>query len=153
LRLVGQRRHAGGLDRFGRLAELVTLVRGLGMEFGPVVFPVHPRTHARLEDAGLRALLASAEGVELREPLPYEELLERLAARGKPAEIVIRLTVQQCFFHCAKAFIRSRLWEHHAWPARTPLSFGKYLAAKMDGDAEAAREIDEAIEQDYRTNL
>jgi PPOX class probable FMN-dependent enzyme len=80
-------------------------------------------------------------------------LLERLAARGKPAEIVIRLAVQQCFFHCAKAFIRSRLWEHQAWPARTPLSFGKYLAAKMDGDAEAAREIDEAVEQDYRTNL
>ena len=70
---------ATNVDDPGRLAELVTLVRGLGVEFGPVVFPVHPRTHARLEDAGLRALLASAEGVELREPLPYEELLVRLA--------------------------------------------------------------------------
>jgi PPOX class probable FMN-dependent enzyme len=80
-------------------------------------------------------------------------LLQRLAARGKPAEIVIRLTIQQCFFHCAKAFIRSRLWEHETWPARTPLSFGKYLAAKMGKDAAVAREIDDHVEEDYRTNL
>jgi UDP-N-acetylglucosamine 2-epimerase (non-hydrolysing) len=70
---------ATNVDDPGRLAELVTLVRGLGRDLGPVVFPVHPRTNARLEDAGLRAVLASADGVELREPLPYEELLVRLA--------------------------------------------------------------------------
>lgn len=70
---------ATNVDDPGRLAELVTLVRRLGVELGPVVFPVHPRTHARLEDAGLRALLASAEGIELRGPLPYEELLVCLA--------------------------------------------------------------------------
>jgi UDP-N-acetylglucosamine 2-epimerase (non-hydrolysing) len=70
---------ATNVDDPARLAELVTLVRGLGREFAPVLFPVHPRTYARLEDAGLRALLASAEGVELREPLPYEELLAHLS--------------------------------------------------------------------------
>lgn len=23
--------------------------------------------------------------------------------------------MQECFYHCAKAFLRSRLWEHAAW--------------------------------------
>jgi len=80
-------------------------------------------------------------------------LLERLAARGKPAKVVIRLTVTQCFFHCAKAFIRSRLWQHDAWPARTPFSFGRYLAPKMGKGDAVAREIDADVEEDYRTKL
>ena len=71
---------ATNVDDPERLAELVNLVRSLGREFGPVVFPVHPRTNARLEDSGLLRLVADAAGVELREPLSYERLLERLAA-------------------------------------------------------------------------
>jgi UDP-N-acetylglucosamine 2-epimerase (non-hydrolysing) len=70
---------ATNVDDPVRLAQLVTLVRQLGEEMGPVVFPVHPRTQVRLEDAGLLALIASAPGVELQEPLPYEDLLVRLA--------------------------------------------------------------------------
>ena len=80
-------------------------------------------------------------------------LLERLGARGKPAKVVICLTVTQCFFHCAKAFIRSRLWQHESWPARTPFSFGRYLAPKIGKGEALAREIDAHVEEDYRTNL
>ena len=60
------------------------------------------------------------------------QLLERLAARGKPAEIVIRLTVQQCFFHCAKAFIRSRLWEHQSL-ARPDAALLRQISGGEDG--------------------
>jgi UDP-N-acetylglucosamine 2-epimerase (non-hydrolysing) len=70
---------ATNVDDPVRLAELVTLVRQLGEESAPVVFPVHPRTQVRLEDAGLLAVIDSAPGVELLEPLPYEDLLVRLA--------------------------------------------------------------------------
>jgi UDP-N-acetylglucosamine 2-epimerase (non-hydrolysing) len=71
---------ATNVDDPVRLAELVTLVRQLGDELGPVVFPVHPRTHARLEDAGLLSVVAASPGVDLLEPLPYEDLLVQLAA-------------------------------------------------------------------------
>ncbi|HZT19795.1 MAG TPA: MSMEG_1061 family FMN-dependent PPOX-type flavoprotein [Dongiaceae bacterium] len=80
-------------------------------------------------------------------------LLDRLAARGKPAEVAIRLRVDECYFHCAKAFLRSGLWEHQRWPTRRPLSFGRYLAAKMKAGAETARKIDAEVDEDYRTNL
>jgi PPOX class probable FMN-dependent enzyme len=81
------------------------------------------------------------------------ELLERLAARGKPAVIAIRIHVEECFFHCAKAFIRSRLWQPETWPERQKISFGRMLAKRTGGDEKAAQEIDERVEADYRDNL
>ncbi|MGE0683681.1 MAG: MSMEG_1061 family FMN-dependent PPOX-type flavoprotein [Candidatus Binatia bacterium] len=80
-------------------------------------------------------------------------VLERLSARGQPATVAIRVTVRECFFHCAKAFIRSQLWQPEAWQPRHQISFGKLLAAKAGGDDQMARQIDQFVEQDYRTNL
>lgn len=80
-------------------------------------------------------------------------VLQRLSARGQPALVAIRVTVQECFFHCAKAFKRSQLWRPETWPQRQPLSFGKLLAAKVGGDERMAEQIDRFVEQDYRTNL
>ncbi len=80
-------------------------------------------------------------------------VLEQLAARGAPAILAIRVTVRECFFHCAKAFIRSQLWKHENWPVREPISFGKQLAPKLGGGEELARQIDQAVERDYKDNL
>jgi uncharacterized protein len=81
------------------------------------------------------------------------KILEQLSARGQPAQLAIRVTVRECFFHCAKAFIRSDLWNHEQWPERIKISFGKYLAGKINAGADVAQQIDEFVEQDYKTNL
>jgi UDP-GlcNAc3NAcA epimerase len=62
---------AGNVDDPVRLGRLVELLRALP---GPVVFPVHPRTRARLRDAGLLDELARAEGMHLTDPLGYVQL-------------------------------------------------------------------------------
>ncbi|HXW82840.1 MAG TPA: hypothetical protein VEJ86_00405, partial [Candidatus Binataceae bacterium] len=76
-------------------------------------------------------------------------LLERLNARNAAALLAIRVTVHECFFHCAKAFIRSALWKPESWAPPARISFGRIFAK----DAEAARQLDQAIEQDYKNNL
>ena len=81
------------------------------------------------------------------------ELLESLAARGKPAVLAIRVTVEECFFHCGKAFIRSGLWKPAEWGERHRISFGEMYAAKEGGDKAVAEAVDGMIEQDYRDNL
>ena len=81
------------------------------------------------------------------------ELLESLAARGKPAVLAIRVTVEECFFHCGKAFIRSGLWKPDEWGERHRISFGEMYAAKEGGDKAVAEAVDGMIEQDYRDNL
>jgi PPOX class probable FMN-dependent enzyme len=80
-------------------------------------------------------------------------MLEQLAARGRPAILAIRVHVDECFFHCAKAFIRSELWQPNAWPERQKISFGRMYAKQRGADEAAAREIDAFVEADYRDNL
>jgi hypothetical protein len=43
-------------------------------------------------------------------------LLEGMAAQGVTPKLAIGVQVQQAFFHCVKAFRRSRLWAHGEWP-------------------------------------
>jgi predicted pyridoxine 5'-phosphate oxidase superfamily flavin-nucleotide-binding protein len=81
------------------------------------------------------------------------QVLQRLAARGKPALLAIRVHVEECFFHCGKALLRSQLWKPESWPERQEVSFGRMFAKKIGADESAARAIDEAVEADYRDNL
>jgi len=81
------------------------------------------------------------------------DLLERLAARGKPAVIAIRIDVEECFHHCAKAFIRSELWKPESWQPRLKISFGKMAAKRLKLGDDVAKNFDAAVEDDYRNNL
>ncbi len=109
----------------GRVA-LVFLVPGTGETL---------RVHGRAELTGDPALLA------------------RLEERGQPALLAIRVHVEQVFFHCAKAFKRSKLWQPDSWPPNLRISFGKLLAKKLGAGEDAAQRIDAAIEEDYRSGL
>ncbi|MBV8774478.1 MAG: pyridoxamine 5'-phosphate oxidase family protein [Deltaproteobacteria bacterium] len=80
-------------------------------------------------------------------------VLERLAERGASAQLAIRVHIHECFFHCAKAFIRSQLWHPESWPARQKISWGKYFASKIGLSQEAAVKLDEMVEHDYKNNL
>ncbi len=68
--LVVTAHRAGNVDDPSRLEALVSLLERLPR---PVVFPVHPRTRARLEAAGLMDRLA---GLTLAPPLGYLDFLE-----------------------------------------------------------------------------
>ncbi len=81
------------------------------------------------------------------------ELLQRLAARGRTAVLAIRVDVQEVFFHCAKAFMRSRLWQPNSWGERHRVSFGRMFAAQRNEPEEVAAAIDSMVEADYRDNL
>ncbi|MGH8888233.1 MAG: non-hydrolyzing UDP-N-acetylglucosamine 2-epimerase [Acidothermaceae bacterium] len=70
---------ATNVDDEARLAELVTLVRLLGERHGPVTFPMHPRTRAKLTAAGRLNEVATLPGVRVVDPMPYGELLATLA--------------------------------------------------------------------------
>ena len=61
---------AGNVDAPPRLAALVDLLLAIPY---PVVFPVHPRTRARLRDAGLDERLEHGERMILTPPLGYIE--------------------------------------------------------------------------------
>ena len=80
-------------------------------------------------------------------------LLESLAARNKAAVLAIRVRVEEVFFHCAKAFIRSGLWQHDSWAEPHKVSFGEMYRKYAGTDEQAARALDSAIAADYENNL
>ncbi len=71
--LVLTAHRAGNVDIPERLERLVELIEALPHA---VVFPVHPRTEARLEAAGLFDRLERAAHVELTPPLGYLDFLK-----------------------------------------------------------------------------
>jgi UDP-N-acetylglucosamine 2-epimerase (non-hydrolysing)/UDP-GlcNAc3NAcA epimerase len=69
--LLATAHRAGNVDEPQRLARLVGLLEAMPL---PVVLPVHPRTRARLADAGLLERLVRNDHVQLAPPLGYVEL-------------------------------------------------------------------------------
>lgn len=49
------------------------------------------------------------------------ELLDRCLVNGKRPITVTRVRVEQAFLHCAKALLRSSLWDSTSWPEIRPV--------------------------------
>jgi hypothetical protein len=75
------------------------------------------------------------------------ELLARLATRGQPALLAMRIRIERCFFHCARAFLRASLWNPASWPEPHRVSFGRQLATKLNGGDALAARIDAAVDE------
>jgi len=79
--------------------------------------------------------------------------LETYSAHGRPAVLLTEVSIEECFFHCGKALIRSKLWDTSVWDAPVQVSFGKMLALASGGDPAMAKAIDQSVSDDYRDNL
>ncbi|WP_096440950.1 pyridoxamine 5'-phosphate oxidase family protein [Alteribacter populi] len=83
-----------------------------------------------------------------------EELLTRMAVRGKRPLLGIGVRIEECFVHCAKSIKRSKLWNSDTWPDTEVLpSAAKMLTdhAKLDGMDERA--MKDRLEKGYREKL
>lgn len=81
------------------------------------------------------------------------EILERLSARNKPAILATRITIEESFFHCGKALIRSAVWKPESWVKGFKAEIGKQFAERAGGAPDLAKTIDESLREDYETNL
>ncbi|MFT4822230.1 MAG: PPOX class probable FMN-dependent enzyme [Halioglobus sp.] len=96
---------------------------------------------------GLKETLRiNGEAVISKDP----ELLQSVSVNGKPAILCTIVTVKECFFHCGKAFVRSKIWQADTWPTDASSNVHKHIGKAMDVD-EAF--IASALEDDYRHNL
>jgi UDP-N-acetylglucosamine 2-epimerase len=67
---------AGNVDQRAQLEQLVEILESLPLK---AIFPVHPRTHARLEAAGLLERLRARADLKLTPPLGYLDFLKLLS--------------------------------------------------------------------------
>jgi PPOX class probable FMN-dependent enzyme len=80
-------------------------------------------------------------------------LCSRFTARGRNALLVIRVRVTQCYFHCAKAFLRSEFWDPATWPQKMTISFGEEIAASGGMHVDQIEEFDQAVAGRYKSDL
>ncbi|VEU43585.1 unnamed protein product [Pseudo-nitzschia multistriata] len=75
-------------------------------------------------------------------------LIRKHVARGCPPKVVILVDVDHAFFHCSKAYMRSKVWDPKSWPSK-PLNvtFGRYFAKK---GSLLASKIDSDVDKHYQ---
>ena len=76
-------------------------------------------------------------------------LRQSLAVDGKLPGSVIVVTVRAAYMHCAKAFMRSRLWDPESWPDRSTLpTLGQILRDQLALD-QSAEQTDRRLADGY----
>jgi len=85
---------------------------------------------------------------------PY---LEQVAHNGKAPKLGIIIDIEQVYFHCPKAFIRSQLWEPEAYMNRSEMpTLGKMILEQIKGQPATEAEVagvDASLDQDVKDNL
>lgn len=83
-----------------------------------------------------------------------EELLATMQVQGKSPWFALGVEVEECFMHCAKAFIRSQLWQPESWPelATVPTGAQLYVSAIGPG-GETVEQVASRHAEAYRVNL
>ncbi len=81
------------------------------------------------------------------------ELCAKMQVNNRPAKAVLIVKVREVYMHCAKAFIRSKLWSHDTWAPRSDMpSLGQMLKDQAEL-AETATEFDNILDDAYKTSL
>lgn len=79
------------------------------------------------------------------------ELLEQLAFKGKTPKVGIIVEAEEVFFHCARAFKRSKLWDEESKIERSELpTLGQILADQIKSLDLDSEQVDEHLAESNR---
>ena len=84
----------------------------------------------------------------------FVAVLDDTTAQGKRPLVAIGVEVKECFFHCAKAFKRSHLWQPDSWPARDGMaSLAQILMDQVQPSGTSVEALESQIAESYATRL
>ena len=83
-----------------------------------------------------------------------DDLLEKMAVNGKRPLLGIGVEAEECFIHCAKALLRSGLWEPETWKDKALLPrAAKILAAHANIEGVTVDEVEASLIEGYNNRL
>ncbi len=83
-----------------------------------------------------------------------QALLETMSWRGKAPTIAIAVEVEELFFHCGKAFIRSKLWNPEEWADPSGIaSFARILIDQTKTTETTEMQMNCLLEEAYEKAL
>ena len=82
------------------------------------------------------------------------ELVERWTVNGRHPRSVLKVGVTEAYLHCAKALLRSKLWEDDYKVDRDALpSYAQMLKDQVPSMTETTGELEQVIAKSYATTL
>jgi uncharacterized protein len=82
------------------------------------------------------------------------DLLARMEVGGKRPQLAVVVDVEECFFHCPKAFMRSKLWQPEHWGDAASLPSMARVLMDQAGPADTTvEELERTLAERNRTQL
>ncbi|GAA1646648.1 pyridoxamine 5'-phosphate oxidase family protein [Nonomuraea maheshkhaliensis] len=76
-----------------------------------------------------------------------------LVVKGKRPRLALLVEVEELYMHCAKAFLRSSLWQPDTWPDRKSLpTLGRIAKDHLGIKELSAEALDEGLDRDAEQN-
>ncbi|NRD75087.1 pyridoxamine 5'-phosphate oxidase family protein [Shewanella sp. VB17] len=85
--------------------------------------------------------------------LKGDEICESLASKSHNALLVMEVKVTKAYFHCGKAFLRSKTWQPSTWNDKIKISFGQEIADNIGENSNFAETLDAGVKERYVTDL
>ncbi|KZM68604.1 pyridoxamine 5'-phosphate oxidase family protein [Nocardia terpenica] len=81
---------------------------------------------------------------------PY---FDDMRVKGHRPILAVEVAIEQIFFHCAKAFLRSDLWQPERWPQDTLPSQARLVKELMPTVTETVEQLEQYYGEEYRQRL
>jgi len=83
-----------------------------------------------------------------------EEILKKMKALEKMPVLGIGVRVEECFIHCAKAFLRSKAWDINSWPKKDAFpSISSILTDHLNSSEYTEESIKQGFRESYEKRL
>ncbi|MEV6812551.1 pyridoxamine 5'-phosphate oxidase family protein [Micromonospora sp. NPDC051296] len=77
---------------------------------------------------------------------------DEMVVKGHRPVLAVVVEIEQIFYHCAKAFLRSHLWQPETWPV-DPLPSRARLIKEVEAPAETLTELERHYGPEYASKL
>ncbi|PZG12421.1 pyridoxamine 5'-phosphate oxidase [Micromonospora craterilacus] len=77
---------------------------------------------------------------------------DEMMVKGHRPVLAVVVEIEQIFYHCAKAFLRSHLWQPETWPV-DPLPSRARLIKEVEAPAETLTELERHYGPEYASTL
>lgn len=78
---------------------------------------------------------------------------DEMIVKGHRPVLVVLVEIDQIFFHCSKAFLRSRLWEPDTWNPEGHVARRAVIAERLEDTGMSVAELDTYYGEAYREKL
>ncbi len=82
-----------------------------------------------------------------------EEIVQEMQANGRTPLLGIVVEIEECYIHCAKAFIRSKMWDPESWLNKKELPSAAKMLLEHTKVNTSEEDVARSLEESYTKRL